>query len=170
MRNAVIRFVEAKCFASKVKPPEGIGSTLAHKTSKFVFLVADGTTRQPLSGPSADTMRFTSYIAALHHFITTFIKSRRYASATRATTRATSGCEISSRRGRISPRTTSATVSIHPLRNITVAECGCGDSTVVKKSSFANHKANERKTAGRTGRYASFVEVHCSSLKLMVPL
>ena len=32
MRNAVIRLVEAKCVADKVKPPEEIGLTLPHKT------------------------------------------------------------------------------------------------------------------------------------------
>jgi len=32
MRNAVICFMEAKCFAGKVKPRKEIGLTLPHKT------------------------------------------------------------------------------------------------------------------------------------------
>jgi len=43
MRNAVIWFMETKCVAGKVKPPEEIGLTLPHKT--FAVLTSFGNIR-----------------------------------------------------------------------------------------------------------------------------
>jgi len=39
MQNAVVWFIEARCVAGKVKPPEEIGLTLSHqKYAVFTYL------------------------------------------------------------------------------------------------------------------------------------